>query len=113
MARLRGGPSGKVVVIRASAVGAMTAAPTPCKARAASSQACVVAKPPNSEASENRTIPAMKTRLDAGVVIGVSPVVCVFGGHCGCAGSAGTAGAGGGGGWGRGGGGAGAPAGGG
>src|SRR5258708_38480390 len=69
------------MVIRDSAVGAMTAAPTPCAARAASSHACVVAKPPSSEASENRTIPAMKTRLDAGVVIGVSPVVCVLCGH--------------------------------
>jgi hypothetical protein len=57
MARLRGGPSGKVVVTSDSAVGAMMAPPTPCAARAASSQACVVAKPPSSEASENRRIP--------------------------------------------------------
>src|ERR1700727_2517448 len=35
MARLRGGPSGKVVVTRARAVGAMIAPPTPCTARAA------------------------------------------------------------------------------
>ena len=62
MARLRGGPSGKVVVTRDSAVGATMAPPTPWMARAASSQACVVAKPPSSEASENRMIPAMNTR---------------------------------------------------
>ena len=62
IARLRGGPSGNVVVTRDSAVGAMIAPPTPWTARAASSHACVVAKPPSSEASENKMIPAMKTR---------------------------------------------------
>src|SRR5690348_6800504 len=74
------------MVIRDSAVGAMTTAPTPCAARAASSHACVVTKPPSSEANENRTIPAMKTRLDAGVVMGVSPgvrVLCRHGRWCG------------------------------
>src|SRR5262249_56916933 len=37
IARLRGWPSGKVVVISASAAGAIIAAPAPCTARAASS----------------------------------------------------------------------------
>ena len=60
MARLRGGPSGKVVMIRASAVGAIIAPPTPWIARAARSQACEVAKPPASEAAENSSSPAMK-----------------------------------------------------
>ena len=63
IARLRGGPSGKLVVTSDRAVGATIAPPTPCTARAASSQAWVVAKPPSSEATENRMIPAMKTRL--------------------------------------------------
>ena len=62
IARLRGLPSGKLVVISDSAVGATIAPPTPCRARAASSQACVVANPPSSEATENRMIPAMNTR---------------------------------------------------
>ena len=62
IARLRGGPSGNVVVTRARAVGATIAPPTPCSARAASSHACEVANPPSSEATENRTMPAMKTR---------------------------------------------------
>ena len=62
IARLRGGPSGNVVVIRDSAAGATTAAPTPCSARAPSSHAWVVAKPPSREAAENRMMPAMNTR---------------------------------------------------
>ena len=62
MARLRGGPSGKVTAISDSAVGAANAPPTPCAARAASSQAWLVANPPSREASENSTMPAMKTR---------------------------------------------------
>ena len=62
MARLRGGPSGNVVAISDSAAGATMAPPTPCRARAPSSQASVVAKPPSSEASENRMTPAMSTR---------------------------------------------------
>ncbi len=61
MARFRGGPSGKVVVTSASAVGAVIAAPAPCTARAASSQAWVVANPPASEAAENKRMPAMNT----------------------------------------------------
>src|SRR5215475_11073714 len=39
IARLRGWPAGNVVVISASAAGAIIAAPAPCTARAASSQA--------------------------------------------------------------------------
>ena len=39
IARLRGGPSGNVVVTSDSAVGATIAPPTPCSARAASDQA--------------------------------------------------------------------------
>ncbi len=62
IARFLGGPSGKVVVTRDSAVGATIAPPTPWMARAASSQASLVAKPPSSEASENRMMPAMNTR---------------------------------------------------
>ena len=50
-ARLRGAPIGKVVAISARAVGAASAAPAPCTARAASSHHSEVAKPPTSEAS--------------------------------------------------------------
>ncbi len=62
MARLRRGPSGNVVAISASAVGATTAPPTPCTARAASSQAGEVASPPASEAAENSSSPATNIR---------------------------------------------------
>ena len=62
IARFRGGPSGKVVVISASAVGAIIAPPTPWTARAVSSQACEVAKPPASEAAENSSSPATNIR---------------------------------------------------
>jgi hypothetical protein len=61
MARLRGGPSGNVVVTRDSAAGATMAPPTPWIARAASSQAWLVANPPNREAAANRMMPAMNT----------------------------------------------------
>ena len=61
IARVRGLPSGNVVLISDSAVGATIAPPTPCRARAASSQAWVVANPPSSDASENTMMPAMKT----------------------------------------------------
>ena len=63
IARLRGWPSGNVVVTSDRAVGATTAAPTPCRARAPSSHASAVANPPSSEATENRMSPAMNTRL--------------------------------------------------
>src|SRR5215469_10082456 len=62
MARLRRGPSGKVVVIRDSAAGATMAPPMPCSARAPSSHAWLVANPPSRDASENRMMPAMNTR---------------------------------------------------
>src|SRR5690242_3762578 len=61
-ARLRGAPSGKLVVISASAVGAITAPPTPCTALAVSSHAWLVANPPNSEAAENSSSPKTNTR---------------------------------------------------
>ncbi len=61
-ARLRGGPSGKVTAISDSAVGAAIAAPAPCTARAAISQAWPVARPPSSEASTKTSSPAIKIR---------------------------------------------------
>ena len=62
MARLRGGPAGKVVAISASAVGATIAPAAPCTTRAASSHAGVVANPPASDAAENSTRPATNIR---------------------------------------------------
>ena len=62
MARLRGGPSGKVTAISDSAVGAANAPPTPCRTRAVSSHSWLVANPPSSEATENSKMPKMKTR---------------------------------------------------
>jgi hypothetical protein len=61
-ARLRSGPSLKLVVISASAVGEAIAPPTPCRARAASSQPDEVARPPSSEARVNSRMPEMNTR---------------------------------------------------
>src|SRR6202035_1053865 len=52
MARVRDGPSGKVSPMRARAVGAAMAPPTPCTARHAISQADEVARPPASEPRE-------------------------------------------------------------
>jgi len=52
IARLRGGPSGKVVVTSDSAAGAVIAPPMPWMARAASSQPWEVANPPAREAAE-------------------------------------------------------------
>ena len=63
MARLRAWPAGKVVVIRARAVGEASAAPTPCRARAASSIASFWARPPSSEAQrEERRRRSMNIR---------------------------------------------------
>ena len=62
IARLRGGPSGNAVAISASAVGATIAPPTPCSARAASSQPGEVANPPASDAAENSSSPAVNIR---------------------------------------------------
>ena len=59
IARFRGGPSGKVVAISASAAAAIVAAPAPWTARAASSHAWEVANPPASDAAENSSSPAM------------------------------------------------------
>ena len=61
-ALLRGCPGGKVVAIRASAVGAASAAPAPCKARAESRNASPLAKPPSSEPIEKTATPVMKIR---------------------------------------------------
>src|SRR5215472_10485242 len=58
-ARVRGGPSGKVLVISDSAAGAVTAPPMPWAARAASSHPWEVARPPAREAAENSSSPAM------------------------------------------------------
>ena len=54
IARLRGGPAGKVTAISASAVGAANAPPMPCTTRAVSSHAWLVANPPSSEASREQ-----------------------------------------------------------
>jgi hypothetical protein len=61
-ARLRSGPAGNVVVIRARAVGEAMAAPTPWRPRELSSMASFCARPPSAEARANRVTPAMKTR---------------------------------------------------
>src|SRR5499433_2779153 len=58
IARLRGRPSGNVVATSDSAAGATMAPPTPCRARAPSSQAWLLANPPSSDAAENRITPA-------------------------------------------------------
>ena len=62
IARLRGGPAGKVTAISASAVGAANAPPMPCTTRAVSSHAWLVANPPSREAAVNSKIPKMKIR---------------------------------------------------
>jgi hypothetical protein len=51
-----------LVVISASAVGAITAPPTPWTALAVSSHAWVVANPPNRDAAENSSSPKTNTR---------------------------------------------------
>ena len=61
-ALLRSAPSGNVVITIDSAVGVMTAAATPCTARAVSSAALVPASPAPSDASANRPTPTMNTR---------------------------------------------------
>ncbi len=60
-ARVRAGPSAKLTVSRASVDGAAIAAPTPCRARAPSSQAGDWAMPPSIEAKVKRAMPAAKT----------------------------------------------------
>ena len=62
IARLRGGPGGNVVTMRASAAGATIAPPAPCTTRAASSHAWEVANPPAREAAENSSRPVTNIR---------------------------------------------------
>src|SRR5206468_1603685 len=59
---LRSPPSGKLVVISASAVGAITAPPAPCIALAVSSHHWLVANPPSRDAAENSSSPKTNTR---------------------------------------------------
>ncbi len=59
---MRSGPSRKLVVSSASVDGAAIAAPTPCSARAASSQAGDCASPPSIEANVNSAMPATNVR---------------------------------------------------
>ena len=61
-ARLRAGPAGKVVVIRASAAGEASAAPRPWTPREVSSRASLWARPPSSEATAKIERPSMKVR---------------------------------------------------
>lgn len=62
IARFRAGPSAAVVTISASVAGAISAPPMLWAARAASNYAWEVAKPPATEAAENRLGPAANTR---------------------------------------------------
>ena len=61
-ARLRSGPAGNVVVIRARAAGEASAAPRPWKPRAPSSMSSDCATPPSSDAVTKITMPRMKIR---------------------------------------------------
>src|SRR3954452_13744864 len=61
-ALLRSGPSSKVVMRINSAAGVISAAATPCTARAPSSAAVVPDRPAAREASANRVVPAMNRR---------------------------------------------------
>ncbi len=62
IARILAAPSGKIEVRRASEDGAASAAPTPCRARPASSIHGAAASPPTSELAENREIPIRNVR---------------------------------------------------
>ncbi len=62
MARLRAGPSGKLVAMSESAVGAAIAPPTPCIARVMMSHTSVVAKPPSSDETAKIAMPIMNIR---------------------------------------------------
>ena len=62
MARVRSGPSGKLVVMRDSAAGATIAAPAPCTTRAAISSTGSCASPPARLARENAIRPATNMR---------------------------------------------------
>ena len=61
-ARWRWRPSGKVLAMSDRAVGEATAAPAPCSARAATSQAWSVAKPPANEATVKTAMPTTNMR---------------------------------------------------
>ncbi len=61
-ARVRSRPSAKLPTMSASTAGEASAPPTPCAARAASSQPAPVARPPASDETVNRVIPARNTR---------------------------------------------------
>ena len=61
-ARTRSRGSLNIVVSSAREDGAASAAPTPCRARAASRKPPLGAKPPSSEARMNTPMPAMKVR---------------------------------------------------
>ena len=61
-ALLRGAPIGKVVAIRASAVGAASAPPAPCTARAVEQPPFGVREPAENEPMTKSRMPAMKMR---------------------------------------------------
>jgi hypothetical protein len=61
-ALLRSAPSANVVVRMARAAGEISAAPSPCTARAITSQMSLCARPPAREAIANSHIPKMKIR---------------------------------------------------
>ncbi len=61
-ALLRSAPSVNVVVTIDSAAGETSAAPSPCTERAMISHSSLCARPPASDASANRTMPAMNIR---------------------------------------------------
>ncbi|CPR71106.1 Uncharacterised protein [Mycobacteroides abscessus] len=62
-AAVRSGPLGKVVAIRASAVGEATAAPTPWMRRKIARPMSSCARPTPMEARVNNVMPPIKTRL--------------------------------------------------
>ena len=62
IARFRAGPSGNVVVRSDRAAGDTIAPPTPCSARAATSNHGDRANPPARDATENRARPVTNTR---------------------------------------------------
>src|SRR5262250_2753789 len=64
-ARVRGGPSAKVVVISDSAAGATSAPPAPCTARAVSKKASLLANPPARAAAEQVAGPAAEQQQPA------------------------------------------------
>ena len=71
-ARARSRPSAKLAVIIASTAGEAIAPPTPCAARAASSQPADCARPPASEATVNKPMPAQEHPAPAEDVTGAA-----------------------------------------